>query len=281
MKTGVAAFVAAAADLVAEAPPRDGAILITVTGDEEGESVHGTPAILDWMRDNGESMAACLVGEPTCPETMGEMIKIGRRGAITAYPTASGLQGHAAYPHRAKNPVAALCRLIDRLASARLDEGTKHFDPTTVAVVSVETGNPADNVIPATCRGTVNIRFSDAHTSATVTAWLREQAAAVSAETGVGIEVATRVSGESFLTPPGELSDLVSRAVAAVTGVTPVLSTSGATSDARFVRAVCPVVEFGLVGATMHQTDEHVRVENVHQLKSVYRRILDDWFAVG
>jgi succinyl-diaminopimelate desuccinylase len=212
---------------------------------------------------------------------MGEMIKIGRRGAITAYFTATGVQGHAAYPHRARNPVAALCRLMDRLASARLDAGSDHFDPTTVAVVSVETGNPAVNVIPATCRGTVNIRFSDVHTSETVTAWLREEAAAVAAETGVGIELTTRVSGESFLTPPGALSALVSRAVARVTGVTPVLSTSGGTSDARYHRTLCPVGEFGLVGATMHQTDEHVLVDHVHQLKAVYRRVLEDWFAAG
>lgn len=279
MKTGVAAFAAAAVHVVTEISPADGAILITVTGDEEGESVHGTPAILDWMRENGESMAACIVGEPTCPETMGEMIKIGRRGALTAFFTATGVQGHAAYPHRAKNPLPALCRLMDRIASARLDEGTEHFDPTTIAVVSVETGNPAVNVIPASARATANIRFSDAHTSDTITAWLREEAASVSGETGIGIEIATRVSGESFLTPPGQLSDLVSRAVAGVTGVSPVLSTSGGTSDARFLRALCPVVEFGLVGTTMHQTDEHVRVEHIHQLEAVYRRVLEDWFA--
>ena len=278
MKSGVAAFVAAAAGLVQHGVA-DGAILITVTGDEEGTSVDGTPAILDWMRRNGETMAACLVGEPTCPETMGEMIKIGRRGALTGSFTATGVQGHAAYPHRARNPVSALCRLMDRLASTTLDEGTEHFDPTTIAVVSVETGNPAVNVIPRTCRGTVNIRFSDAQTSDTVVAWLRGEAARISEETGVGIEVEVRVSGESFLTPPGELSELVSRAVTDVTGMIPVLSTSGGTSDARFVRAICPVVEFGLVGATMHQTDEHVAVEHIHQLTAVYRRILEAWFA--
>ncbi len=278
MKTGVAAFVAAACDLVQDGQPA-GAVVITVTGDEEGVSVDGTPAILDWMRENGETVAACIVGEPTCPETMGEMVKIGRRGALTASFTATGVQGHAAYPHRAKNPVSALCRLMDRLATTSLDEGSEHFDPTTIAVVSVETGNPAVNVIPRTCCGTVNIRFSDAQTSDTVAAWLREEAARVSRETGAGIGVEIRVSGESFLTAPGELSALVSRAVAEVTGVTPVLSTSGGTSDARFMRAICPVVEFGLVGATMHQTDERVAVEHIHQLKAVYRRVLDDWFA--
>jgi succinyl-diaminopimelate desuccinylase len=278
MKSGVAAFVAAASDLVGEAPP-DGAIVITVTGDEEGENVDGTPAILDWMRENGETVAACIVGEPTCPTTMGELIKIGRRGALTAFFTATGVQGHAAYPHKARNPLPALCRLMDRLASARIDEGTEHFDPTTVAVVSVETGNSAVNVIPAAARATVNVRFTDTHSSDTISAWLREEAAKVSGETGIGIEIATRVSGESFLTPPGEFTDLVVRAVTEVTGVTPVLSTSGGTSDARFMKALCPVVEFGLVGDTMHQTDEHVLVEHIHELKAVYRRILEMWFA--
>lgn len=278
MKSGVVAFVAAAADLVAEAPP-DGAILITVTGDEEGDSTDGTPAILDWMASRGETMTACLVGEPTCPATMGEMIKIGRRGALTARFTATGVQGHAAYPQRARNPVPAICRLMDRLAASHLDDGSEHFDPTTLAVVSVETGNPASNVIPATCRGTVNIRFSDVQTADGLGDWLRAEAAAVAEETGIAIETAVRVSGESFLTPPGELSDLVAGAVAAVTGVAPVLSTSGGTSDARFMRTICPVVEFGLVGATMHQTDEHVQIAHIEQLKVVYRRVLEAWFA--
>lgn len=278
MKTGVAAFVAAACDLVAEAPPAEGAVLVTVTGDEEGSSTDGTPAILDWMREHGESMAGCIVGEPTCPERMGEMIKIGRRGATTLSITAKGIQGHAAYPHRARNPVSALCRLLDRLAHARLDDGSAHFDPTTVAVVSVETGNPAANVIPATCRGTVNVRFSDRQTSRDIVAWARREAEAVEGETGVGFEISDRVSGESFLTPPGELSDLVRRAVHDVTGVEPILSTSGGTSDARFVREICPVVEFGLVGATMHKTDENVQVEHILELKQVYRRVLDRWF---
>jgi succinyl-diaminopimelate desuccinylase len=279
MKSGVAAFVAAACDLVREAPPADGAILITVTGDEEGSSTDGTPAILDWMRAHGESMAACIVGEPTCPERMGDTIKIGRRGATTVFVTATGLQGHAAYPHRARNPVAALCRLFDRLSSAPLDEGSAHFDPTTVAAVSVETGNPAVNVIPATCRGTLNVRFADVQTAAGIEAWIRAEAALVADDTGVAFEIATRVSGESFLTPPGDLSDLVRAAVREVTGVDPVLSTSGGTSDARFVRAMCPVVEFGLVGATMHQIDENVQVDHILQLRDVYRRVLERWFG--
>jgi succinyl-diaminopimelate desuccinylase len=278
MKSGVAAFVAAAIDKVRQAPP-NGAIVITVTGDEEGDAVDGTTAILDWMDAQGEAMSVCLVGEPTCPDRMGEMIKIGRRGSITAYFTATGVQGHAAYPHRAKNPVSAMARLIDRLSAHVLDEGTEFFDASTLAVTTIDTGNPATNVIPASCKATVNIRFNDAHTSDSLYRWLEQQADAVSGETGVGIAMTTRVSGESFLTPPGPLSDLVARVVEAETGVTPELSTTGGTSDARFVKDHCPVVEFGLVGKTMHQVDERVEVAHIEQLKTIYRRILDAYFA--
>jgi succinyl-diaminopimelate desuccinylase len=278
MKSGVAAFVAAAADFVRDTPP-EGAVIVAITGDEEGDATDGTVAILDWMAAQGEAMSVCLVGEPTCPERMGDMMKIGRRGSMTALLTATGVQGHSAYPHRAKNPVHALARLVDRLANHRLDDGTDHFDPSTLAVVTFDTGNPATNVIPATCRATVNIRFNDAHSSASLTDWLRTEATRVEAETGVTISAEIKVSGESFLTPPGALSDLIAAAVEAETGLRPALSTSGGTSDARFVRAHCPVVEFGLVGQTMHKVDEHVAVDHIRQLKSIYGRILRDYFA--
>jgi succinyl-diaminopimelate desuccinylase len=278
MKSGVAAFVAAAVDLVREAPP-EGAVILAITGDEEGEAEHGTVALLDWMAAEGERMDVCLVGEPTCPATMGEAIKIGRRGSLTARLVATGVQGHSAYPERARNPVHALAALVHRLATAELDRGTEHFDPSTLAVVTFDVGNPAGNVIPAEARATVNIRFNDAHSGASLTAWLEAEAAAVAAATGVGIVVSVRVSGESFLTPPGRLSDLVAGAVEAETGVRPALSTSGGTSDARFLKDHCPVVEFGLVGATMHKVDERVKLAHVHELKAVYRRILADYFA--
>jgi succinyl-diaminopimelate desuccinylase len=219
------------------------------------------------------------VGEPTSPARLGEAMKIGRRGSLTARITAAGVQGHSAYPERAKNPVHAMVALLARLTAAPLDAGTAHFDPSTLAVVTVDTGNPAANVIPATCRATVNIRFNDAHTGAGLTDWLRAEAAAVAAATGVALTVDTAVSGESFLTPPGALSDLVAAAVQAETGIVPRLSTSGGTSDARFVKDHCPVVEFGLVGRTMHQVDERVAVEEIGRLKAVYSRILRDFFA--
>lgn len=278
MKSGVAAFAAAAVDFVRDTPP-DGAVVLAITGDEEGDAVDGTVALLDWMREQGEAMTACLVGEPTCPERMGEMIKIGRRGSLTAWFTATGVQGHSAYPHRARNPLPALIRLLDRLASHELDRGTAHFDASTLAVVTVDTGNPATNVIPARARAAVNIRFNDAHSGADLEAWLRDEAGAAAAGFGVEIGVKVKISGESFLTPPGPLSDVVAAAVEAETGVVPVLSTSGGTSDARFVKDHCPVVEFGLVGKTMHEVDERVEIAQVRQLKAIYGRILRDYFA--
>ncbi|MEL6642594.1 MAG: succinyl-diaminopimelate desuccinylase [Pseudomonadota bacterium] len=278
MKTGVAAFAAAAADFVRRSPP-DGAVVMAITGDEEGDAVDGTVALLDWMDEAGERLDVCIVGEPTCPNTMGEVMKIGRRGSMTAFFTVTGVQGHSAYPERAKNPAAAIARLGALLAGHVFDEGTEHFGPTTLAVTTIDTGNPANNVIPAQSRMTVNIRFNDAHSSATLTEWLREAADGIAAETGCEFEMATKVSGESFVTPPGRLSDLVAGAVAAETGVTPEFSTTGGTSDARFVKNHCPVVEFGLVGRTMHQVDEHVEVAHIHALKAIYGRILRDYFA--
>jgi succinyl-diaminopimelate desuccinylase len=278
MKSGVAAFVAAACDFVTATPP-DGAVIVTITGDEEGPAHDGTTAILDWMATQGEAMSACIVGEPTCPERLGDMMKIGRRGSLTARITAQGVQGHSAYPHRAKNPLHALVRLLDRLASHELDTGTDHFDPSTLAVVTVDTGNPASNVIPARATATVNIRFNDAHTGASLTGWLRSEAGSVQAATGVTLNVASDISGESFVTPPGDLTRLVAAAVTAETGVTPVPSTSGGTSDARFVKDHCPVVEFGLVGKTMHQVDEHVETAQIDALKRVYMRVLAAYFA--
>jgi succinyl-diaminopimelate desuccinylase len=278
MKSGVAAFAAAAIDFVRETPP-EGAVILAITGDEEGDAVDGTSALLDWMAAEGERMSVCLVGEPTSPERLGEMIKIGRRGSMNAKIEARGVQGHSAYPHRAKNPVHALARLCDRLASEPLDDGTEHFDASTLAVTTFDTGNAATNVIPASCRAGVNIRFNDAHDSAALTDWMRRQADRVTEETGVAFEIAVRVSGESFLTPPGELSSLVARVVEAETGIAPELSTSGGTSDARFVKDHCPVVEFGLVGKTMHKVDEHVPVAEIRQLKAIYRKILEGYFA--
>lgn len=278
MKSGVAAFAAAAIDFVQQTPP-DGAVILAITGDEEGDAEHGTVALLDWMRENGEAMDVCIVGEPTCPDQMGEMVKIGRRGSLNAWLTLTGVQGHAAYPHRAVNPLPAMARLVDRLSRHELDKGTDHFDSSTLAVVTIDTGNTATNVIPATVRATVNIRYNDAHTGAALENWLQAQLDAICAQEGVSGTLKVKNSGESFVTPPGAFSDMVVRAVEAETGRTPALSTSGGTSDARFVKDHCPVVECGLVGRTMHEVDERACIEQIHQLKAIYARILRDYFA--
>ena len=278
MKSGVAAFAAAAVDFVTNTPP-DGSVVLAITGDEEGDATDGTVALLDWMEAEGEKMSLCIVGEPTCPAKLGDMMKIGRRGSMNAHFVVKGVQGHSAYPHRAKNPLPAMARLMDRLASHELDKGTDHFDASTLAVVTIDTGNPASNVIPAQCKGTVNIRFNDLHSGASLTAWLEAEASKVAKEFDVQVEMKVKISGESFLTPPGALSELVSKAVEAETGMVPVMSTTGGTSDARFVKSHCPVVEFGLVGNFMHQVDERVPVEEVHALKAIYGRMLRDYFA--
>jgi len=278
MKSGVAAFAAAAIDFVSQTPP-DGSLVLAITGDEEGPATDGTVALLDWMDANGEKIDHCIVGEPTCPDVMGEMMKIGRRGSMTAFFTATGVQGHVAYPHRAKNPMHAMVRLMDQLASHELDVGTEHFDASTLAVTTIDTGNPANNVIPAQTTATVNIRFNDAHSSDSLHEWLAKMTKAVADDTGVEIEMIVKVSGESFVTPLGDLSELIANAVEAETGLRPEPSTTGGTSDARFVKNHCPVVEFGLVGKTMHQVDERVSVDQIHQLKSIYGRIMKDYFA--
>ena len=278
MKSGVAAFAAAAVDFVRDTPP-DGAVVLTITGDEEDVGADGTAAILDWMNANREAMSVCLVGEPTCPDHLGEMMKIGRRGSLSCHFEARGVQGHSAYPHRAKNPLHALVRLMDRLASHVLDHGTDHFDASSLAVTTIDTGNRASNVIPAKARATVNIRFNDAHTAASLSDWLRGEAGKVQADSGVTFSLDIQVTGESFVTPPGDFVRLVAGSVTAETGMEPKLSTSGGTSDARFVKDHCPVVEFGLVGKTMHQVDERVEVAQIHQLKAIYGRILRDYFA--
>ena len=278
MKSGVAAFVAAAVDFVRDTPP-DGAVILTITGDEEGTSIDGTEAILDWMEEAGERMTHCIVGEPTCPEVMGEMIKNGRRGSMSATITARGVQGHTAYPHRARNPLHALVTLLDKLARHELDQGSDGFDASTLALTTIDTGNPASNVIPAAAKAVLNIRFNDHHSGASLTEWLKAEAAAAATDSGIDFSVDAGISGEPFVTEPGDFTDLVAAAVEAECGVKPVLSTSGGTSDARFVRRHCEVVEFGLVGQSMHQVDEYAEVEHIHKLKAVYRRLLSSYFA--
>ncbi|CAM4367294.1 succinyl-diaminopimelate desuccinylase [Palleronia rufa] len=276
MKSGVAAWVAAAVQAAGDCP---GSLVLAITGDEEGAGVDGTAAILDWMAGTGERMDACIVGEPTCPARMGEMVKIGRRGSLTLRVVARGRQGHAAYPQNARNPLHAMVDLLHRLTAAHLDDGTDRFDRTTVQITGFDCGNTANNVIPATCRAMLNIRFNDAHSGLSLSDWLHERAREVSGATGVAFDLDIAISGESFVTAPERLTDIVQRAVEAETGLIPVLSTSGGTSDARFVKDHCPVIELGLVGRTMHQVDERVEVEHIRQLTAIYSRVIRDFFG--
>ena len=278
MKSGVAAFAAAAIDFVQNSPP-DGSIVLAITGDEEGQAVDGTVALLDWMNENNEIINHCIVGEPTCPENIGEMIKIGRRGSMTAYFTIRGVQGHSAYPHRANNPLPIMAKLICDLTSFELDQGSKHFDPSTLAVTTIDTGNLANNVIPAETKATVNIRFNDLHTSKKLSIWLDKVTKRIASENDVEINTEIQVSGESFITALGDFSDLISNSVHLETGIYPEASTSGGTSDARFIKDHCPVVEFGLVGKTMHQIDERVSIDQVYKLKAIYFNIIKNYFA--
>ncbi|MEC9434325.1 MAG: succinyl-diaminopimelate desuccinylase [Pseudomonadota bacterium] len=277
MKSGVAAWVAAAIDAARQGVR--GSLVLMITGDEEGDAEHGTVALLDWMAAQGERVDHCVVGEPTSRKSFGDMIKIGRRGSLSARIVARGRQGHSAYPHMALNPLPPLAALCARLAAHELDAGTEHFERSTLALTSIDTGNMASNVIPAEASARLNIRFNDAHQGAGLIAWLEAEAARAGEASGVAFEVRARISGESFLTPPGRLSDLLSAAVQAEAGVTPELSTSGGTSDARFVKAHCPVAEFGLTGLTMHQTDEYAPVDEIQRLKAIYARVIADYFA--
>lgn len=279
MKSGVAAFAAAAIDFVTETPPDHGAVILAITGDEEGPARDGTVALLDWMADQGERMDVCIVGEPSNPDHMGEMMKIGRRGSITFRIEAKGLQGHVAYPHRARNPLHALTRYLNALIATPLDAGTDHFDPSGLQITSIDCGNPATNVVPESASAVLNIRFNDLHDSASLIRDLTARAAVITDDTGVALTLTPSVSGEAFLTKPGAFVDLVRDVVQAETGRAPELSTSGGTSDARFVKDHCPVVEFGLVGHFMHQVDERVPVAQIQQLTRIYRRILERYFA--
>lgn len=276
MKGAIAAFVAAAARFIA--PGNDnvpGALSLLITGDEEGPAINGTKRVLEWLRDRGERLDACIVGEPTNPDQLGQMVKIGRRGSMNADLRVRGTQGHTAYPHLADNPIHRLIRMLARVSEQPIDDGSQHFQPSTLQVSTIDVGNTATNVIPAEARASFNIRFNDRHSSRNIEQWLRREFDAA----GGVYELRISVSGESFLTPPGPLSQIVTRAVRQVLGREPELSTTGGTSDARFIKACCPVVEFGLAGSTMHKINENVPVADIRALSEVYLAILKEYFA--
>ena len=274
MKCAVAAF-ASAASQIASSSDFDGSISLLITGDEEGPAINGTKKVLDWMVEQGETIGICLVGEPTNPTRLGEMIKIGRRGSMSGWLTVNGAQGHTAYPHLADNPIPRLIQMVRHLTENELDQGNDHFQASTIAMTTIDVGNPATNIIPGQARATFNIRFNDSHTCSSLEKWLREGFDKVSEN----YELKLHCSGESFLTPPGLLSNLISEAVQDHMGMTPELSTTGGTSDARFIKNFCPVAEFGLVGQTMHKVDERVKVEDIETLTNIYTTVLQKYFA--
>jgi succinyl-diaminopimelate desuccinylase len=278
MKGAIAAFAAAAARHKAKAPLK-GSISLLITGDEEGLSINGTLPMLKWAKEKGEKIDHCLVGEPTNESKLGDMIKIGRRGSFTCEFTLRGVQGHVAYPHRAKNPLPALTRLLDRLATECLDEGTPHFQRSNLEVVTVDTGNTAANVIPASAFARFNVRFNDLHTQSSLRDWARGEIERAATEAGLAAEIAFAGIGEAFVTEPGDFTGLIVQASKEITGIDPKISTTGGTSDARFIHAYAPVAEFGLVGASMHKVDEHVPLADLDALTRIYERVLELYFA--
>ena len=279
MKGAIAAFIAAVSGLIAAGPPK-GSLSLLITGDEEGVATDGTRKVVEALMAQGEAIDACVVGEPSSAETLGDMIKIGRRGSLNAEVWAYGRQGHVAYPHRAANPMRPLIRLLDRLQAHRLDDGYPEFQPSNLEVTTLDVGNPATNVIPARAAARLNIRFNPAHTSATLIDWLDAERASAEADfPGVKLEIKVHVSGEAFLTEPGPFVQTVVEACEATLGRRPELSTTGGTSDARFICRMCPVLELGLVGKSMHGIDEHVPEQDLRDLARLYEAVIEGYFA--
>ena len=275
MKGAIAAFVAAVMQH-RDAGRRLGRLTLLITGDEEGDATDGTVRILETLAARQAIPEACLVGEPTSVDTLGDTIKIGRRGSISAEITVRGVQGHVAYPHRADNPLHRLIPALEALRGTDLDRGTEFFEPSSLQITSVDVGNPTGNVIPGAARARLNIRFNDRHRAATLESWIREKLLAYAPDA----QVAITVNGEAFRTEPGILTDRLTRAIETITGRVPRLDTGGGTSDARFISRYCPVAEFGLVGARMHRIDESVPVQELRDLTQIYARFLADWFGL-
>ncbi|ENZ83351.1 MULTISPECIES: succinyl-diaminopimelate desuccinylase [Caulobacter] len=275
MKSAIAAFVAA----VAKIPAHPGSISFLITGDEEGVAEDGTVKVVEALAAEGEIIDHCIVGEPTSANLLGDMVKIGRRGSINAWIAVDGKQGHVAYPHRAANPIPVLVDILSRLQSRVLDEGYAGFQPSNLEVTTIDVGNAATNVIPSSAKARLNIRFNPAHKGKDLAAWIEAECRAAAEGFSGRVEVLSKISGEAFLTEPGAFTDVIVAAVTDATGRAPELSTTGGTSDARFIRALCPVVEFGLVGSTMHQVDERVPVEEIRQLAVAYEALINRYFA--
>jgi len=279
MKGAVACFIAATARTLKTNPTPPGSISLLITGDEEGPSINGTTKVLDWLAARGETLDACLVGEPSNPTALGDEIKIGRRGSMNGEITVHGKQGHAAYPTKAENPVPKLVHILDRLCRQPIDTGSQNFEPSNLEVTVIDIPNAATNVIPAVARARFNVRYNDLHTRAKIEAWVALQCEAANAALNARYDLAFSGTGDVFLTKAGPLVATLTGAVHAVTGRTPALTTGGGTSDARFIQAYCPVVEFGLVNATIHQVDERVPLADLETLTQIYERFIAAYFA--
>ena len=277
MKGGIAAWVAAVSRVLAEGDV-PGSLSFLITGDEEGPALHGTKLVVEQLLAEGERIDACVVGEPSSLSVLGDTIKIGRRGSLNVWITVTGKQGHVAYPERGANPIPVLVDLMKRLNDRRLDEGYEAFQPSNLEITTLDVGNPATNVIPGQAVGRFNIRFNPNHTGASLMAWIEEEARAAEAASGLKVTVEFLHSGDAFLTEPGPFVTSVQDAVEAAVGRRPEASTTGGTSDASFIRSMCPVLELGLVGQTMHQIDERVPVSEIEALTEVYRRAITTFF---
>lgn len=278
MKGGIAAWVAAVSHILAEGDV-PGSLSLLITGDEEGPALHGTKRVVETLMAEGEVIDGCIVGEPSSFHLLGDMIKVGRRGSLNSWITVHGKQGHVAYPDRAANPAPVLAKLLAALDGHVLDDGYPEFPPSNLEITTIDIGNPATNVIPAEARARLNIRFNPTHTGDDLIAWLNAMAGEAQAASGLQITLEHLCSGDAFLTEPGPFITGVQDAVEAVIGRRPEASTVGGTSDARFIRAMCPVLELGLVGQTMHQIDERVPVNELEALTGVYRRVIETFFA--
>jgi len=280
MKGAIAAWVAAVSQRLSQVGPVPGSIRLLITGDEEGPSINGTQKMLPALAARGEVIDHCITGEPTNPTDLGTMMKIGRRGSLNGYITVEGVQGHTGYPHLADNAAHRLALMMAALVNWKIDDGSDHFEPSVLSITQALVDNAATNVIPAKATARFNIRFNDLHSGASLTKDLQNLLTDAAGE-GAKFKLDVIISGESFLTPPGLLSDLLSEACESVTGHKPDLSTTGGTSDSRFIRDYCPVVDFGLVGQTMHQVDERVAVSDIAALSEIYARVIDRYFAQG
>ncbi|MCB1512218.1 MAG: succinyl-diaminopimelate desuccinylase [Hyphomicrobiaceae bacterium] len=280
MKGAIACFVAAAVRVLERRGGSvRGSLSLLITGDEEGPSINGTAKVLDWLKDRDERLDACVVGEPSNPNALGDEIKIGRRGSLTARISVHGKQGHAAYPQLADNPVPKLARLIDRLSSATIDEGNANFEPTRLQVTMVDVPNTASNVIPGEAHATLNVRYNDSWTRPKMEAWIKQTCDAAAREVGARYDVTFSGTGDVFLTTAGSLVDAMTKAVQVSTGRVPQLTTGGGTSDARFIYAHCPVIEFGLVNQTIHQVDERTPVADLENLTTIYENFIETYFS--